>query len=404
MEHKIIVLPAAEAPGLVWRARAGGERVPYWVAPKKAVGTGFTPKTVRLTPTANSAELAIACRKLQAEALEWISGVRGSVVPEFDGSIGSLIRMYQTDELSGFHECRASTRETYTKHFRMLDRLVGNRAVHSLSCRDFKRWYEDFRKPAEPGGRERISRAHDMMNMLRMLFKFGIRVRAKGCKELSEELSTMSFQNSQPRSEQLTLEQVELFCAEALRSGRLSLALATCFQFETALRQKDVIGEYVKDEDGRGWQWGLVWEEHISDDLIMVKPTSKSNGAVKIANDLKLCPLIMEHLKYIPAVRRSGPVIVSETTGLPYAGDTFRQYWRAVAKRAGVPDVVRNMDARAGAVTEADEAKVSLDHMRNQTGHKGAMVYRYARFTQRKNDEMMLARVAARQARKEQAS
>jgi hypothetical protein len=39
---KVITFPQQiSAPGLEWRTRKNGERVPYWVAPKKAVAAGF---------------------------------------------------------------------------------------------------------------------------------------------------------------------------------------------------------------------------------------------------------------------------------------------------------------------------------------------------------------------------
>ena len=51
----------------------------------------------------------------------------------------------------------------------------------------------------------------------------------------------------------------------------------------------------------------------------------------------------------------SGPVILDERTGKPYRQCEFARRFREVAWAAGVPDTIWNMDARAGAVTDAYE-------------------------------------------------
>ena len=235
--------------------------------------------------------------------------------------------------MSGYHEIKWNTRETYTKQLAILDRAVGARQLHSLSAVDFKRWYAEFKKPASEDGPERVSRAHYLMTLLRMLFKFGVALEIPECARLRAILSALSFKNSRPRTAVLTREMVEAFCGEARRMGRSSLALATAIQFETGLRQKDVIGEWVPIE-GRGQgAWRVrqavgdrpaLGRAHFSTDLILTKVTSKSGERQKeVQHDLKLLPLVMAELQFIPPERRIGPVIVSETMRRPYMQDAF---------------------------------------------------------------------------------
>lgn len=378
MSHtKVIDFPAGKAPGLEWRKRSNGDRIPYWVAPKKAVAAGYTPRTVNLSSEARPVDIAAACRRLQAEALEWQTR-KPEAMDRFDGSLTSLSRLYQTHEASGFREIKWNTRETYTKQLAILERTVGERQLHSLTAVDFKRWYAEFKRPASEDGPERISRAHYLMTLLRMLFKFGTVIEIAECARLRAILSAMSFKNSRPRVAVLTREMVEAFCREARRMGRSSLALATSLQFETGLRQKDVIGEWVPVDgeakthgaSGKKWTTGLRWGEHISTDLILTKITSKSGEREKqVQHDLKLLPLVMAELQYIPPERRIGPVIISETMFRPYMQDAFCENWRAVARAAGIPDDVWNMDARAGAVTEARRAGIAYKDQRSMTTH-----------------------------------
>ncbi len=89
------------------------------------------------------------------------------------------------------------------------------------------------------------------------------------------------------------------FVAEALKRNRISLALGTALQFETTLRQRDVIGEWEPIApgaersgillNGRRWVNGLTWSD-ISPELTFV-----------VAHDFKLCPFVY----YFPGCRRT---------------------------------------------------------------------------------------------------
>ena len=65
----------------------------------------------------------------------------------------------------------------------------------------------------------------------------------------------------------------------------------------------------------------------------------------------------------MPTSARVGPVIIDETAGRPYAKHAYAREWRTIARMAGIPDGVWNMDARAGAITEAEDA--GAEHRRH---------------------------------------
>jgi hypothetical protein len=87
--------------------------------------------------------------------------------------------------------------------------------------------------------------------------------------------------------------------------------------------------------------------------LATEKATSKSNFSDIAEFDLRLLPMAMAELKRVPPTSRVGPVILDERTGKPYRQREFARRFRTVARAASVPDDVWNMDARAGAVTDA---------------------------------------------------
>ena len=157
-----------------------------------------------------------------------------------------------------------------------------------------------------------------------------------------------------------------------------SRALAYAIQFETTLRQWDVIGEWVPLSDPRpsavSGLWREVdrptWQQIDAGMVLRVTPgKTEDTSEARVAFDLRECPMIVEEIERIEPTRRIGPLIVAEHTGLPYRHETFRRAWRRDAQVAGIPRNVWNRDLRAGGVTEAREAGASTDDVAKTAGH-----------------------------------
>ena len=395
------------APGLKRRKRKSGPDVAYWVARADLVKAGYRPETVRLSYSLDEPQhrdlISAACMKLQAEMLEWSSG-RARATNRFDGTILGLSRRYQTDEASPFKRLKHSTRHKDTYTLVQIEKAFGARSLAALKIDDFYRWYGAAKKPKVPGGPERVRRAYGIIKKLRELLAFGIMAELPECKRLYEVLEHARFSQPARRRVAMELGHVECFIAKALETNRLSLALGTAIQFETAMRQKDVIGEWEPIPtheaatgivlNGRRWVNGLTWAD-IAADLVVRKATTKT-GAFS-AHDLKLCPLVVALLERVPADRRVGPLILDETAGRPFAESAYGREWRFVAKAAGVPDHVWNMDARAGAITEAEDAGADLDHIRSAAAHaQTSTTQRYSRGAVGKSRAVANLRVAHR--------
>lgn len=132
-----------------------------------------------------------------------------------------------------------------------------------------------------------------------------------------------------------------------------SIGFVEALKFETALRRIDVIGEWSPQEDGGPFQWTGLVAESISDDVILSITTSKTGIAT--SHDLKRLPLVVEALKTYK-LPKTGPVVISESTGKPYWSNRYSQKFRKVSNAAGVPANIWSMDSRAGAITETIEA------------------------------------------------
>ena len=130
----------AKAPGLTWPRGK-----PIWRASRPAIEAGFTPKWVNLACFANDETALIArCQRLTAEMHDWVSGKRGRD-PVFDGTIGSLIRIYQVEPSSPYHRLAPSSRHPYDAYIRMIVKTVGARRIDALDGRDLSRWHAEYR-------------------------------------------------------------------------------------------------------------------------------------------------------------------------------------------------------------------------------------------------------------------
>lgn len=412
MVRKILMPSDLNAPGLKRRRNPKGADRIYWFATHQAVQAGFRPSVFRLPYDLDEPDHRLliegTCQRLQTEMLAYLSGQRRDKAA-FDGTILSLSRRYQTDPASPYRRLKHNSQRADFYVLRQLDRAVGNRQISAIKIGDVQRWYEAAKRPARPGAPERVRKAWGLIKKLRELCAYGVMAELPGCERLYTILRHARFPQSARRRVVMELDHVEAFIPQAIAMGRLSLALGTALQFETAMRQKDVIGEWAPLPEGsrcapdayvlngRQWGRGLTWED-ISADLIIRKATTKTGAFA--AHDLKLCPLVLDLLERVPVEDRHGPLIIDENAGRPYAESAYGREWRIVARAAGIPNEVWNMDARAGAITEAENAGADLDHIRSAAAHSQASTtQRYSRGALGKSQRVAELRLAHRAAR-----
>lgn len=401
---------ASSAPGLRKRPRADGIAW-YWIASAAskhpAVSSYPGARTVRLHYVTEE-ERAARCRILTAELRAWLSTQRERGLA-FNGTLGSLIECYRRDEESPYHAVKANTRKHYDDVLDILFGSFGQRRLDALTGRDFTRWYRVLKEPRIAGEPERVRRAHNGVKLLRIVTNYGAAVGYHGCDKAAAMLSKQRFALPAPRKVAMTYEQAAAIVGKAIEMKRPSIALAQALQFETALRQRDVIGEWVVTSADRGvtfpqggiqafgrfWTGGVTWGD-IDRDLILSKATTKT-GAVG-EWDLKRCPLVLAALEaFQPLTGRVGPLVLDEPSGRPYFHRNYARIWRSVADAAGVPRDVWNMDSRAGGITEGADAGAAIGDLRLHATHSDAKITnRYVRGTRAATDRVLDLRAAKR--------
>jgi hypothetical protein len=316
---------------------------------------------------------------------------------------------YKTDTDSPYHSKRFATRQHYDTLCRRVVADMGTERIDATNTRRMKRLHESWTAPDEVDGPPKVSMGHAMIGMLRTLATFGATIlECPACRAVRPDLKDMRISAGKPREEALSAEQASLV-RHAAYAVYPSIALAQALQFDLALRQKDVIGEWVPMEekgplsattnDGQKWIRGLRWEE-IDQGLVLRHVTSKRQKAITF--DLHWAPMVMEEFGRMGVVTRadlpaSGPVVVCDTTGFPWKNALFRRVWRDLARASGISDNVRNMDTRAGAATEATASGAPIEHVKHLMTHTDiSMTQRYARGSEEKVEGVMKSRVAHR--------
>lgn len=313
-------------------------------------------------------------------------------------NIAQLIAAYRTDKDSTYRKLRYRSRLNYDDLCKRIERDYGQVKLKTIKARALKRGHEDWSASG-------VHMAHSLVGMLRTLVNFGATIlEDEQCERLAVLLHRMKFKMGGARKEMLTAEQASSIRAMAHRMGRPSIALAQALQFECMLRQKDIIGEWVpiaepeiSDVIDDGWKWlrGLRWSE-IDDNLILRHVTSKRGKEIEV--DLKLMPMVMHELIPLGDLARAGPIIICEASGMPWSNHEFRRWWRKVARAAGIPDAVKNMDTRAGAISEASMAGAVLEHISQAATHSNtSTTRRYSRGDVENAAGVARARVAYRQ-------
>jgi hypothetical protein len=369
-----------KAPGIGYRKRKRGPDVPYWIADSDAVKAGYPVKAVNLLVFADQPELLRRrCTRLQAEMLMWLGGNRTHRVA-FDGTFGTLIDRYLSDPESSFARLKPASRHPYSIYASKLKRHIGARRIDACDGRDVNKWFkvwagdvDNFKSPEA-----KIPAARMALTVLKSAVLFGIICRLTGCVAFKEILSALEFPGNKRRSFAPTAADIEKArsAAHAVRAPRRALSYA--LQFETTLRQWDVIGQWIPLNDPRpsaiierGEKWiGPTWA-HIDENLVLRLVHGKTDDTSEAAGsyDLSVCPMVVAELAGIPEEKRRGPLIISEHTGLPYRYDNFKEAWKTDFKRAGLPAKMWNRDLRAGGITEGGIAEASIEDRRKVAGH-----------------------------------
>jgi hypothetical protein len=308
----------------------------------------------------------------------------------YDGTMAALCRIYRGHRHSRYRRAKHTTKRFYDAYLDLIIATVGMRVVRNVDLFTAESWYEEWRKPAEVGGEERIDRAHDAISMVRTVVNFCAKIKKlpggkpftgrKDCQELAADLEGVKFEKGGAREQEMTVQYARAFIAKALEmaaAGLISIeraramAIGVAAQFETMLRQKDIIGEWVAKHlapklpkgatvlpRGEEIWWGFFTWESIAGWRWRMK-TSKSKYRAAADHTLTNYGLLMPLLEAVPHAERSGPIVIGEH-GLPVRETTYRSTFRRIARAAGIPDEVWLMDSRAGGATEASMAKAPM--------------------------------------------
>jgi hypothetical protein len=395
--------PRGKKPGF----KTGRHGLPYWIA-KQVVRDpkGYPDTCVALPPEASEDELQTLCLEHTARLREYLDQAADQQ-PElrtrtrYDGTMRAACRIYQEHELSEFRDVKFTTQKFYATCLRRIEATVGNRLIRNLTKADFKKWYKEWRKPeiriAPDGGpvvgEERIDRAHDTISMVRTVIYFMDSIGNEECATVARRLEKIKFEKGAARAGELTYQHVSAFIRTAFELSQngviphkraLTMSIGVAAQFELMLRQMDIIGEWAPISGKRKLPGGIVtldlparapveqWAGFFTWESIpgwrWRMRTSKSKYRAPADFDLTRHTMLLPLLEAVPLHERAGAIIKGER-GLPIRARSYYNWFKDIARAAGIPDDIWNMDARAGGATEAEEAGAALKMIQSALTH-----------------------------------
>lgn len=366
----------SDSPGLKWRNRKNG-LIPYWVAPPQAIKAGFKIKCWNLSHCPPE-EIPARCQRMQAEALAFTNKYRNP----YDGTIESLMTLYETHAESPFKRLKHTSLRTYAFYSARIAKNYGARRIANLTGLDVMRWHATWREAAD-GGKPHIGAASMALSVLKAALSFGQLCGLKDCAALRVMLSNLRLPAPKPRNEAPDVADVRAAMDAAAAIGCQSAAFAYALQFETAARQFDIIGQWVSIDDPRPsalhafsrnkrpMKWlGPTWA-NIDANMVLAFTPSKTECTTgrRVTIDLKVCQLVMSQIASIPLEARSGPLVIDNRTGAPFGPRAFDKLWVRVRAKARLRPTLWNRDLRAGALTEGSMAGASSDDRAKLAAH-----------------------------------
>ena len=160
--------------------------------------------------------------------------------------------------------------------------------------------------------------------MLRTILRFGFALGYPDCANLVERLKMVRFENAGAREQEMTAAQAMAFIRVALSRGDArgrNMAIGVAAQFELALRQKNIIGEWgparanmvgATYDGAEMWTGPFRWE-NIPGWRLRFK-TSKNRARAEFSLDDY--PMLFPLLQAVPHADRNGAIVKGEY-GLP---------------------------------------------------------------------------------------
>ncbi|UFW72864.1 hypothetical protein [Bradyrhizobium sp. WU425] len=374
------------APGLKQVRRRGKIQL-YWAKDETPECADYRPATVRihvdLSDPVSKETIEQVCQREHDCLMRWLekgNDDKERLRPKFNGTMGSLCLMYESDPESGFADVQQNTQSSYRDWLKIVRGTIGPRRIDALTAKYFRTCYRHWKEPISPGEEHRVRRAYGCIQMVKILLGYGMQANLfyTHCERLLSGLSKMRFAKNPPRDSVLTYEHASAIVTWALEAGDISSALVQALQFECFLRQIDIVGKwrtvkgsYVANpgevhHGAKVWS-GMTMSMILTDNKILRVRTSKTGQYV--VHDLDKCELVARCLKLLGPVDPEMPV-ARRKDGSPWPTHMdFGKLWREYADAAGVPKSVWNMDSKAGGITEAAGAGASHDDLAGSGAH-----------------------------------
>lgn len=366
MEYKSALWDESDptyAPGLNWSGRYA-----YWKPSRKYRDLGCPAKPIRLPGVkgdGRDAERAATARQLTRDM---VAAHQPDPGPD-RGTWAWVIHKWKSDPNSRYNGCGQNTRADYDYRTGKWEKIIGHMKVEALTYEQICTIIHAMR--AKDYSDSLIQKLFGGLRQVARYAKGPLRIRE--AQDVVDVLAEIRFKSGQKRDVAPTSQQIRSIVDEADARGLFAFATGILFQWTYALRAVDVRGQW-HPADGKGgivrngqrWQDGLTWDMVDPNLTEFSKVISKTGTAII---GVRLTPELRARLKLLRNGGGMGPIITSERYGLPYEKHSWAQTFRRIRRDLGLPEEIKMMDTRAGALTEAKNLGVDPFALRDLGTH-----------------------------------
>jgi len=290
---------------------------------------------------------------------------------EQHGTLPWLLQIYkQSVDYKSLRDRTKEVRESDLRRILAWSASLGDPPMRSITVRDTEALWSGI---IEEGKRPRTVHMHPERPMYDRAEKIIYRCSqlSNYALDLDEDVVernvfrrlTKRMPKSPPRKQRWTSEQIEALCAKAIELGYASVALAVIIGVNTALRPGDLLRVTWPQYDPTIGKNGIITvTPSKTRDKTGVTVTIPVTDQLKVALDDTRRQL--SEGKVVALGAADGPIVAREAVhvcqrsvaGKAWKVQTFDEWFRWIAREAGIPDDMQFRDLRRTAATQLSEA------------------------------------------------
>lgn len=304
------------------RIKASG----YYFQPSKSMAAaGFCPEAL-------GKDMATAVARVGALNAEWDAVRHGDAkaAPELP-PVGTTNRLiYDYGRSAKFNDLKRATQDEFDAYAPYIQKVFGKSRITSISPEQVEKFYDALRRKYS------VHKTAKIMKIFSKLMNRAIKLQLI----VFNPLSAVEVKQPRPRKQLWTPEQVEKAKETAWDDGYPATAVAIGIGYDTGLSPVDVRTLTMEQLQGN----------------VIIRERTKTGRKVELELLPETMDLIKAYHNLLGLAATPNALVIRTRRGRPYTKDILAKDFRAVRRKAGLPECLQLQDLRRTASSEEANA------------------------------------------------